>query len=135
MNSTGAKSVGGFTLIEVLVALTILSVSLAALFSVFGNGIQRAGNVRDDTLAISLAQSLLATTAQETALRDGDTAGQFANGFRWRLHVAPYGAGKDADERPVRPHQVSVEVSWADGRFERSVSLDTLRLTPKEASR
>jgi hypothetical protein len=49
------------------------------------------------------------------------------------MHVAPYAEQKDADEWPVRALQVSVEVSWTDGgRIERKVTLDTLRLAPKE---
>jgi general secretion pathway protein I len=135
MSNAEAKHTAGFTLIEVLVALTILAVSLAVLLGVFGTSLQRAGSIRGRTLATSLAQSLLATTAQGTGLRTSDTAGQFADGFRWRVHVAPYGGDRDAEAWPMRPFRVSVEVSWTEGRSERSVTLGTLRLAPKEASR
>jgi general secretion pathway protein I len=123
----------GFTLVEVLVALAILSVSLVALLSVFGDNLQRAVHIRDNAMAISLAQSLLATTASGRPLRAGDTAGDFADGFRWRKHIAPYGDASDAASWPLRAFQVRVEVLWTEGRIEHAATLDTLRLARKDA--
>jgi general secretion pathway protein I len=132
MSSARTSPDGGFTLIEVLVALAILAVSLVALLGVFGNGFHLAAHIRDRSIATSLAQSLLATTVEGASLRTGETVGRFADGFRWRLHIAPDGETNDGDGVPVRALQVSATVAWTDGRFERSVTLDTLRLAPKE---
>src|SRR5690348_6263844 len=65
----------GFTLIEVLVSLTILSISLAVLLGVFSTGLSRAGDSESEMTAGALAQSLLNTAVAETSLRDGDQAG------------------------------------------------------------
>jgi general secretion pathway protein I len=133
MSSAGVTaSARGFTLIEVLVALTVLSISLVALLGVFGNGLERAGRMRDSTLATAMAQSLLAAAAQGPPPGVGDSAGDFANGFHWRMHVVPYAEGNDGDAWPLGALRVAVEVSWSDGRLERKVALDTLRLAPKE---
>ena len=55
----------GFTLLETLVALTILSLSVPVLFGVFSTGIERA---RDDRLAMQsrvLAQNLLVQASSQ----------------------------------------------------------------------
>ena len=59
----------GFTLIEVLVALTILSISLAALLAVFTQGLDRARESRNEAAARVLAQSLLAQAKTSTEPR------------------------------------------------------------------
>lgn len=133
MTSAGAGPASGFTLIEVLVALTILSVSLLVLLGVFGDSFQRAGRLRGDAAAMALAQSLLAATSEGTPLRAGDMEDQSADGFRWHLRIAPYVEGKDGDAWPLQAFRVSVDVFWRDGNVERSVALDTLRLAPREA--
>jgi general secretion pathway protein I len=131
MNRQSHPSSPGFTLLEVIVALAILAISLGALLRIFSNDLNRASETEAQVVANALAQSLLARLGTEEALADGDTAGKFNNGFRWRLRVAPYGDSQDRAAWPVEAHQVTAEVSWLDGGRERSVSLVTLRLAPK----
>lgn len=135
MNNVRAKASDGFTLVEVLVALTILSVALAALLVIFADSFQRVSRVEASTTAASLAQSLLAAAGRDVPLREGDTEGSFANRFRWRMRITRYGDAADQEAWVVRAHRILVEVSWMDGRLERSTTLDTLRLTPKEMPR
>jgi hypothetical protein len=83
-------------------------------------------------------------TAQQSALLSAaDTAGsalaggdgQADNGFRWQVHIEPYGDGTDRREGTIAAHQVLAEVLWRDGVEERSLALTTLRLGPKEPLR
>ena len=48
----------GFTLVELLVSLAILSVALAVLFGAISSSLDRTRKERDDAAATSLAQSL-----------------------------------------------------------------------------
>src|SRR5579862_542825 len=66
----------GFTLIEVLVALTILSISLATLLAIFLQGLVRAKESSDEGAARSLAQSLLSQAKAAPSLAYGSTAGK-----------------------------------------------------------
>jgi len=50
----------GFTLVELLVSLAILSVALAVLFGAISSSLDRTRKERDEASATSLVQSLLA---------------------------------------------------------------------------
>jgi general secretion pathway protein I len=121
----------GFTVVEVVVALTILALALAVLLDVISNSIRQTGQAETVAEAGSLAQSLLAKTGTELPLRDGQITGQSDHGFHWRVQINAYGDGTDRREWPVAAHQVLAEVTWTDGLQDRSVVLSTLRLGPK----
>lgn len=122
----------GFTLLEVLVALAILSISLVAILEVLSNGLHDTAAAQAETVATATARSLLAEASARSNLPNGDTTGRTASGYRWRLHVAPYGDRDDRQSWIMDPRQVSALVSWTDGNRDRSVALTTLLLLPKE---
>jgi general secretion pathway protein I len=125
----------GFTVVEVVVALTILALALGVLLNVMSNSIRQTGQAETIAEAGTLAQSLLAKIGTELPLRDGQITGQSDRGFRWRVQIDAYGDGTDRREWPVAAHQILAEVLWSDGLQERSLVLTTLRLGPKEAAR
>jgi general secretion pathway protein I len=129
------NSEAGFTLVEILAALAILTLSLSALFGVLSDGIGRAGQAEAHAQAGSLAQSLLARVGAEISIRQGATAGEFAEGYRWRLRIEPYGDAADNRAWPIAAYSVSAEVTWGAGAQERSIVLTTLRVMPKEPAR
>ena len=126
-----ARSEGGFTLIEVLVALAIIGLALGAVASVFGVGLTAHETTSAAETALAVAEQQL-TLAAATP-RPGAANGVFANRFAWRTTVAPYQdtANKTADEptAAVPPlYRIAVSVAWHDGGHAREVSLSTLRL-------
>lgn len=142
MMATGSESKiewpdgeAGFTVVEVVIALTILALALSVLLNVMSNSIRQTGQAETAAEAGSLAQSLLAKIGTELPLRSGQITGQSDRGFRWRVQIDPYGEGTDRREWPIAAHQVLSEVVWSDGLQQRSLVLTTLRLGPKEATR
>jgi len=123
----------GFTLVEIIVALAILALCLNVILTAISDGLWRTGQAEAQAEAASLARSLLAQAGSAMPLPAGEAAGRFDNGFRWRLHVSPYGAANELT--PVRGYLVSAEVFWDDARQERSVALTTLRLGANTAGR
>ncbi len=116
----------GFTLVEIIVALAILALCLGVILPALSDALRRTGEAEAQAEAASLARSLLAEAGSAVPLSDGEAAGQFDNGFRWRLQVSPYGASNQSG--PVRAYTVTAEVFWDDRRQERSLALTTLRL-------
>jgi general secretion pathway protein I len=123
----------GFTLVEIIVALAILALSLDVILPAISDALWRTGEAEAQAEAASLGRSLLAQAGTAVPLNNGAAAGQFENGFRWRLEVTPYGS---ADQTmPLRAYKVVAEVFWDDARHERSVALTTLRLGANGAGR
>ena len=120
----------GFTLIEVLVSLTILSISLGVLLAVFLQGLDRARESRNEASARALAQSLLAQARSAGNPALGGSAGKI-NNFLWRLQVISYGSAADRAAWQEGAGQIIATVSWRGDGGMRSISLSTLRLLPK----
>lgn len=124
----------GFSLLEVLVAFVILSISLGVLLQVFATGLRNAGTADDYTQATLYAESILAAIGRETPLSEGQHSGPINDRFSWRSTVAPYTDDMpDPEKTHVRAYRVEVEVLWDGLAQTRSVMLETLRLTPVES--
>jgi len=126
----GSSSAAGFTLLEVLVALTILSISLTVLLAIFSQDLLRTRENENRMAARVLAQSLLAGTMSSPPT--DDASGRTTSGMSWRLHVAPYGQ-QDDQVSHLHAATVSAIVSWQEGDVQRSLTLTTLELVPKRA--
>jgi len=125
----------GFSLLEVLVAFSILAVTLGVLLNIFGGGLRLAGVSDDTARAASFAQSRLAQVGVAEELTEGETRGDFDERFRWIVRVQPYEVMDeeiDTENLPVQLYLVNVRVEWNDRGRPRSLALTTLRLAAKE---
>ena len=123
----------GFSLLEVLVAFAILSVSLGVLLQVFATGLRNVGLSDDYSQATLYAQSILASMGRETPLSEGVRSGPVNDRLSWRSTVSAYVEGlPDPEKSRVRAYRVSVEVYWPGLVQNRSVTLETLRLAAVE---
>ena len=62
----------GFTLVEVLVAFTILALVMGATFTTIGNGLAQERRASETTYRVMAARSILDALGAETDLRGGD---------------------------------------------------------------
>jgi len=125
----------GFTLLEVIVALTIVALCFSVLLGVISGGLGQTNRAETLAAAGSLAQSLLADLGTEIPIAPGETDGQFANGFRWRLRIEPYTDPTIPQNLSVGAFRALVQIAWGDDNQERSINLTTLRLGPKQPVR
>jgi general secretion pathway protein I len=87
----GRQGVGGFTLIEALVALAVVAISVTAIGSLMASTVRGTRSIDQHLTLVETAR------ATETGLPDrGDLAvGSLTGttgGFRWRVDVVPYQA-------------------------------------------
>ena len=124
---------GGFTLLEVLVAFSILALSLGILLRIFGGGGRLAGLADEHARAVILAESLLASAGVETALRPGESSGEIDNRYRRTLRVAPYVVAGEPLPEPLefKPYWVELNVVWGEDEGPHEFTLGTLRLLPE----
>ena len=124
----------GFTLLEVLVALTILGISLSVLLTIFSQGLERARDNRESMAARVLAQSLLARTNAAADSQPGQMNGQGPEGLSCHVLVTPYGSRGDPADAPFKAATISATVTWQEHGHGRSLTLDTLRLLPADTA-
>ena len=114
----------GFSLLEMLVAISILALALGALYQA-ASGATR--NVRTDekyAYGVELARSLLAANARVPA--DGISArGETAGGFSWRVDTRPLNFERTA-LASASLQAIEVVVSWLDGGKRREVVLNSV---------
>ena len=124
----------GFSLLEVLVAFTILAMLLGALFQVFSGGLRAARTGERYTRATVIAQSQLAALGVEQPLQEGVSSGIADDVYHWRITVSPY----LDDQLPVadgvlQPLTVNVEVFWEEGGISRVLTLTSMLLAPAQS--
>jgi len=117
---------GGFSLLEVLVAFAILSISLGVLYQAFGGSLRNLAVAGDYQRAMILAESKLAEAAARVPLEAANEAGD-QDGLDWRVEVTPY---DEVEELPqaFKAYRILVTVAWRQGGKRRHYQLQTLRL-------
>lgn len=119
----------GFTLLEVLVALAILSLAVVASIQGFAQGLRLLKLSGDHQRAMQLADQKLRETVEPSDARDGGQEGSFA----WERVARQLDAPeliRDGVPR-WRVWEITVRVRWDERR---QVELATLRTVPAEAT-
>lgn len=112
----------GFSLIEMLVAMTIMSMSVVALYQATAGATR---NVRVDekySYAYLLAESLLAEHAV-VDIAGMNKQGETAGGFQWQVSATPVEGTLPKALKEGRLQIIQVTVSWGEGR---RVQLDSV---------
>jgi general secretion pathway protein I len=118
---------GGFTLIEVLIALAIVAVSLVAIGAVVATNVRGVGVLEQHAALIAAEQAALAIAIPDRDRLAPGTVEGGAGADRWRVQVAPLGAGWDraAGTAGWVPQLVTLRLRAASGAI---VEMRTVRL-------
>ncbi|MBN9429525.1 MAG: type II secretion system protein [Burkholderiales bacterium] len=114
----------GFSLLEVLVAFSIMALALGALYQAAGGSVRGAAEAERVTRAAVTAESLLALfdSVPPEGIRD---AGLSPDGFAWEIASEPAVAPTDAPQAWVL-HRILVVVRWRDRDVDRQFRLVSL---------
>jgi len=122
----------GFTLIEVLTAMMILTISMVTIFHLFSDGLRAAKISNGYTRAIFHARAKMEEVLLADRLREGESDGVIEPGYRWHLSIVPMEEDLDSNNDDVNPStklfRISVDVIWDNGGHEKNFSLSTLLL-------
>jgi len=133
-----ANRQSGFSLLEILIAFSILALSLGILLKIFSAGVNTAGVAEEYTAAVQIAESLMAKTGVESRLQPNEATGLENEKYHWRVSVSPFQLtteNLDVTTIAAELFKIKVTVSWGDDNARvdaRQVELITLRLVNKE---
>lgn len=138
MDRRGApRGVRGFTLLEIIVALSLLAIGLGLAMQIATGAMRNAKRAAERTEAALYAQSLLDGVGVGERLEVGRSTGEFGDDYRWELDVseheieAPDGsAGIDPALAPVQLYRLELLVSWGEPRPQEARFVTLRALTP-----
>lgn len=113
----------GMTLLELLVALTIMSLSIALLYRAIGGSAQGVARITDAQAAAQLAESLLDnySVIEPSGVNEQSRDGRFS----WRVQSQPYMEEQLSASSATRLHHLNIAIDMPSGRV---WELSTLRL-------
>ena len=112
----------GFTIVEILVTLTVLSVALPALMYSFRNAAQGQAVSENRTTAINLLRFRMAEIELGGYPDIGDETGEFGENSRFRWHSNVKDAASDEIENL---RLITVTLTWQEQGKEESISMNT----------
>ena len=132
----------GFSLLEVIIALSILAVGLVALLELFAGSLRLTGKATQRTLAVIHAQNVMDSFFAQEFLEDGEDGGKLSDGYFWQVNVQEIfldeeGEGSEAAS-PVNRHtdlhlmEIEVRISWEEAEKQRSFVLRSMRALPDD---
>ncbi|HKJ18042.1 MAG TPA: type II secretion system protein [Xanthomonadales bacterium] len=128
---------GGFTLLEVLLAFVIFSISFAVVLQIISGSIRNTMRSKQFTEVALIAQSVMDTVGLDIPLEMGSESSGDSGDYRWELRVMEYEPTEDpenisdalvlAELTGIELLQVELLVIWGDPSDERSRRFSTVR--------
>jgi general secretion pathway protein I len=119
----------GFTLLETLVAMMILSIALVIIFQQF-SGALNAGHISESySRAVMHAREKMDELLLQETLSPESREGEFGDGYRWQYRIAPADIDSPLDPEGPAFFSITVWVSWQQGRHTKQMDISTLALS------
>ena len=122
----------GFTLLEIIVSITILATAILTLIQMFSGSLNQAAQADRYLNGVYLAQqkfSQLELDNFESEIIEVD----FDNldNYHWQLEILPYESALNNEEARINIQKISLRVYWEDGGQEKEVQLVSLKTLGK----
>lgn len=121
----------GFTLLEVLVAMVLLSIALVAIIELFSTNLRGVAKSDDYSNAVMLAESKMREVLDNDDLAERAWTESSEGGYRIDTVVRSTAADR-TENLQVRLLEISLTVSWTKDARERSLNLNTIKMVKKK---
>ena len=118
------SATGGFTLLEVVVALAILAAGILAVIDLFSGSLRLSEGARDVWAAQVYASQRMEEALLSPHPVPGVERGSFGEKYRWETRTT---REESAEYDPYREVRIRVIISWDDGPREKAVELAGIR--------
>lgn len=129
------KKSQGFTLLEVLVAMTIVGLGVVTLLQIFSLGLRLGTRSSARTEAVTYGARVMDELLARKKLPEGSESGRLGTDGRWQAQtqvVRESSALSLSSQWELK--EVAVEIIVGDGGRERSIEFKTLRLARKSTN-
>jgi general secretion pathway protein I len=125
----GMRVSRGFTLVETLVAISILAISLVVLLQLFSGGLKSSRLSDEYTRGIFHAREKMDEILLAGELTEGIIGGEFDDGFKWKAEAMQIDIKEAKEVRlPFRAFNIKVAVTWDAGGREKQFSVSAIKL-------
>lgn len=122
----------GFTLIEILVAMSILAISLVVILQLFSGGLKSSRLSEEYTRAIFHAKEKMEEVLIPKELSEGELQGEFEDSFRWKSETVRIEDPEEDDKKlPFTMFKIKIDVMWDEGDKERRFEISTIKIGEK----
>lgn len=121
----------GFTLLEVVVALTIVGLGIVTVLQIFSLGLRLGARSMEVSQARLDGQTIMDETLVYATSQASQGQGSFLSGNRWRLRTASVETPFVSLGSPWELKEINVEVRFHDANREKTLELKTLTLSKK----
>jgi type II secretion system protein I len=127
---TRAKGIdgdSGFTLLEVLVALAILSIAITLIIQLFSANLQSVSISGNMSSAVVWSDARMREILADPSLTEKAWREITDDGYRIEVSIGEV-LKERTDNLPVRMMEVTLIVRWDEGRKERNIQLKTVKM-------
>ena len=134
MRRAGAQ--GGFTLLEVAVALAILGTGVVTCLQIFSGSLRLQDRASRETRAVLHARATMDALLFQPEIADHTEERDTAEGFHTKVLVRHAGTEDGLDEKlldvesDIALRYLEVDVSWQDGAGVKTYRLTSMRMAP-----
>jgi len=123
----------GFTLIETLVAISLLAISLVIILQLFSGGLKSSRLSDEYTRGIFHAREKMDEILLAGDLTEGIINGEFADGFKWKAEALRFNIDEARDVKlPFRAFNIKVDVTWDAGGQEKRFTISAMKLVKQD---
>lgn len=123
------RSDRGFTLIETLIAISILAISLVAILQLFSGGLKSSTLSDEYTRGIFHAREKMDEILLAGKLTEGVIDGEFEDGFKWKAEARRLDIREAKDAKlPFHAFNIKVDVMWDAGGHEKHFAISAIKL-------
>ena len=123
----------GFTLIEILVAISILAISLVVIMQLFSGGLKSSSLSDKYVRAIFHAREKMEEILVLGVISEGELEGDFDDSYRWKTEIILIPSAEEEESKlPYDTFDLKVDVIWNEGKKEKRFTVRTLKVVEKE---
>lgn len=127
------KNDKAFTLIEVLVALTLLSITVTLVVQLFSSSLRAMGSTDDYVMAVKRAEFRMKELTDADLLEEGSWTETTDEGYRMKIDVSDT-LKERTDYLYLKLMRIDLTVQWKSGLKERTWTLHTMKTMSKNVS-